>query len=106
MVKIVLFFLLQLVIFANSFESNCKKCHNDTELRIFMAKYTLQYSSQKNIKKALYQFLKYPTSSIPLMPYHFIRQKGYKPESTLNDNELKNAIDIYYQKFNLKHFIK
>jgi hypothetical protein len=71
-----------------------------------MAKYTLKYSSEKFIKKALFKFLKNPTSNKSIMPYSYIIKYGFKEDSNLNDKELKQAIDTYYEKYNLQLFIK
>ena len=71
-----------------------------------MAKYSLKYSSETKIKKALFRFLRNPTSNKSIMPYGFIVKYGFKDDSKLNDKELKEAIDEYYKIYNLKQFIK
>jgi hypothetical protein len=71
-----------------------------------MAKYTLQYSSKKNIKKALFRFLKAPSSNKSIMPYEYIQKIGFKKNSKLSNEDLKKAIDIYYINYKLNNFIK
>jgi len=107
MVKILFIILFSISLFANSFNTNCLSCHkNKQELKLFMAKYTLKYSSENNIKKALFRFLKSPTSNKSIMPFSYIKKVGYKDDSTLNDKELKEAIDTYYKQYKLKNFIR
>jgi hypothetical protein len=107
MVKIISVVLILLVsVYGDIFEQNCLKCHNSQELNIFMKKYTLRYSSETKIKKALFNFLDHPTSSVPLMPYSFIIKNGYKQKLNLTQSKLKEAINIYYKNYNLKQYIK
>ena len=107
MVKIVIFILFANILFANTFSKNCLSCHSDSkELKIFMSKYTLKYSSEKRIKNAIFRFLKSPTSNKSIMPYSFIVKYGFKDESNLDDEKLKKAIDTYYLKYKLNNFIK
>ena len=99
--------ILSTFIFANTFTTNCLSCHNNKkELKLFMANYTLKYSSERNIKNAIFRFLNNPTSYRSIMPYYFIKENGYKSKSNLNDTDLKKAIDIYYKKYKINNFIK
>jgi len=107
MYKIILAILFVSTVYGNSFDINCLKCHKDKkELKLFMARYTLKYSSPNSIKEALFKFLKHPTSNISIMPYSYIVKYGYKNDTTLDDKQLKQAIDKYYKLYNLKQYIK
>lgn len=107
MVKLLLISLTSLYLVASPYESNCLYCHKDKkELKYFMAQYSLKYSSEKKIKKALFRFLKNPTSNKSITPYGYIVKHGFKEKSKLNDLDLKEAINIYYDKYNIKQFIK
>ncbi len=107
MVKLFYIFLIPIYLTAGPYETNCLYCHKDkTELKYFMAKYSLKYSSEKKIKKAIYRFLKNPTSNKSVTPYGYIIKHGFKEKSRLKDKDLKDAIDTYYKKYNLKQFIK
>lgn len=87
---------------ANSFETNCTSCHfANQQLSSFMARYTLKYSSEKKIKKAIFDFLKNPTKDNSIMPIGFISRWGVKEKSVLSDYTLKKAIDEYYNEFKL-----
>ena len=101
-----IFLIIPIFLFSNVFKSNCLKCHKNYELKLYIANYTLKYSSEKRIKKAIFNFLKSPTSYKSIMPPSYIIKHEYKKPTTLDDKKLKEAIDIYYQKFNLKQFIK
>ena len=92
---------------ANPYETNCIYCHKDKkELKYFMTNYTLLYSSEKKIKKAMFNFLKNPTSNKSVTPYEYIIKHGFKEKSKLSDKDLKDAINTYYDKYNIKQFIK
>jgi hypothetical protein len=104
--KIYLTILLSISLYADIFEQNCLKCHNSSELNGFIKAYTLKYSSEDKIKDGLYRFLRNPTSNMPLMTYDFIIKKGYKKDSLLTDDMLKEAIKIYYDKYNIKRRIR
>ncbi len=107
MVKLLISITLITNIFAtNIFQTNCMSCHNQEDLTLFMKEYTLKFSSKKRIKNYLYRFLENPTSNIPVMPYNFIIKKGYKKDTILTNQELKKAIDIYYDIYNIKKNIR
>ena len=107
MVKLILIFLFATLSYSNTYETNCLSCHKSPiQLNMFMKRYTLKYSSEPKIKDAIFQYLRTPTQQQSVMPFGFIRRWGTKEKSILNDEELKKAIDIYYEKYNLKQFIK
>ena len=107
MIKIVVLLVLNSCLVANTFQINCNSCHkNEKELKLFMTKYSLQYSSENNIKKALFRFLRSPSSNRSIMPFEYIQKIGFKQNSILNDKDLKEAINIYYKKYKLNNFIK
>ena len=106
-IKIILITLIPISIWANSFEKNCLNCHfQQIQLQIFMSKYTLKYSSQEKIEKAIFDYIKNPSKETSVMPFGFLRRFGIKEETTLDDIELKKAINGYYKQYNLKQFIK
>jgi len=94
---------LSILLSANIYESNCKSCHGiENQLNIFMHRYTLKYSSEKRIKKALFEYMKKPEATNSIMPMGFINRWGVKAPSTLSDRELREAIDSYYHLYNLR----
>ena len=107
MVKSFLILVISVCLEASPYQINCLYCHkNKKELQLFMAQYTLKYSSERKTKKALFRFLKNPTSNKSITTYGYIIKHGFKRKSTLNDKDLKDAIDTYYEKYNIKQFIK
>lgn len=66
-----------------------------------MKKYTLKYSSEERIKKAIFEYLKDPTYDKSILPLEYLKKFGIKKKSELDDKTLKKMIDIYYNKFNL-----
>jgi len=106
MAKLILYMMIVSALYGDIFETNCKQCHDDTDLNRYIKAYTLKYSSEDKIKQGLYEFLRNPTSNIALMSYQYIIKRGYKKDSSLSDKELKEAIEIYYQKFNMAKMIR
>jgi hypothetical protein len=66
----------------------------------------MKYSSEKRIKRAIYSYLVTPSIDKSVMPRGFLNRFGIKQKSKLSEKELKNAIDIYYTKYNIKQYIK
>ena len=97
---LVFVFLFPFVMFGNSFEQNCKECHIvDRQLEMFMSRYLLKYSSEKEVKKAMFNFLKNPKKEDSLMSESFINRFGVKKKTKLSDKKLKEALDIYWEKY-------
>ncbi|MEA2029091.1 MAG: hypothetical protein U9N49_08960 [Campylobacterota bacterium] len=99
--------LLSVLLQANVYESNCKSCHAmEHQLQKFMHRYTLKYSSETGIKKALFEYMKNPTANNSIMPMGFINRWGVKKATTLDDKSLQEAINTYYRHYNLKKIWK
>lgn len=99
--------LLTTYLNANVFEKNCLSCHtNNTQLKMIISRYTLKFSSEKKIKEAIFNYLKNPSKELSSMPLGFLSRFDIKEKSKLNDEELKEAIDIYYKKYNLLQLLK
>lgn len=103
MVKLILFFsLLYSSIYAQDiYENNCIKCHKNIPVSIdkYFYRYLLKHSSEKNVKNALFKYLRKPNSNTTIMPDAFIKRFGVKHKSKLSKKELNNAIDIYWEKY-------
>ncbi|MCK4737696.1 MAG: hypothetical protein KAT10_03980 [Sulfurimonas sp.] len=88
---------------ASLFEEECLYCHtNDFKFNMMMKKYTTKYSSEKRIKKAIFEYLKNPTKDKSVLPLGYINRFGIKEKTELDDKTLREMIDIYYKQFNLK----
>lgn len=99
--------LLSIFLFANEdkdiYESNCVKCHDKLPVSIdkFFYKYLLKYSSEKDVKKAMMDYMKNPIDENSIMGDSFINRFGIKKKSKLNDNDLKEALDTYWEKYKI-----
>jgi len=97
--KLFLVLLLSGTVLAeNSYERNCVHCHNtlSASLQEMFKRYLLVYSSEPNVKAGIKHYLKYPSKDIARMSDLFIEVYGIKNKSTLNDKELDEAVDIYW----------
>ncbi len=85
----------------NIYERNCVKCHENLPVTLdnFFFNYLLKYSSEREVKKALRSYLKHPRKKASLATEELVSRYGLMPKTTLSDEELRKAIDIYWDKF-------
>ena len=104
MVKFFILTILCIVtLSASSYEDNCLECHSsEFRFSMFMQKYTIKYSSEKRIKEAIYSYLKNPTMENSVLPFGYLNRFGIKEKSQLDDKVLRDMINIYYEKYNMK----
>ncbi len=83
------------------YERNCIECHKElpTSLQRMFMRYLLVYGGEKNVKAGLKHYLKYPIREISVMSDLFIDNYGIKKKTTLSDNQIDKALDIYWKKF-------
>ncbi len=111
MVKRVFFILIFIIFFLKAediYEKNCVECHKNFTIgldKLFMS-YLKKYSDEVSVKSALIDFLKNPNRATTAMSDEYIRRLGIKSKTDLNDSALKEAIDIYWQKYNVFDKIK
>lgn len=98
---IVLFFLTTAVFSQTIYEQNCVSCHKDIEVSIdkYFYRYLLIYSSEEAVKLAMKEYLQNPTKEKTVMPESFIARFGIKDKTTLSDEELDNALEMYWQRY-------
>jgi len=99
---VIMFFLMHSVLLAqNIYERRCIPCHKDlpTSLVQMFKGYLQIYSSEKFVKAGLKHYLRNPSRSISVMSDLFIDTYGIKKPTTLTEEELDEAIDIYWEKF-------
>ncbi|MBN2783092.1 MAG: hypothetical protein JXQ66_07620 [Campylobacterales bacterium] len=104
MVKtIFLSLLLATTLIADLYEQNCVKCHAKLPVSIdkYFYRYLLKYSSEKDTKEAMINYLTNPTKQSTVMPDSFIERFGVKQKTTLTPNELKEVIDIYWDRYDV-----
>lgn len=85
----------------SAYERNCIPCHQElpTTLQQMFKGYLQTYSGEQNVKAGLKHYLRYPHKSISVMSDLFIDTYGIKKKTTLNEEELNKAINIYWEKF-------
>lgn len=85
------------------YEKNCLSCHHGMAVKIdkFFYRYLLKYSSEKDVKKAMMSYLHNPNYKDTVLVDGLMNRFGLKKKTTLNTQELKEAIDIYWDKYNV-----
>lgn len=100
--KTVLFLVLTVSLMSQDiYERKCVPCHQElpTSLQQMFMSYLSLYSGEKNVKAVLKYYLKYPSKSMSVMSDLFIDSYGIKDKSMLSNEELNEAVDIYWEKF-------
>jgi len=86
------------------YTGNCLPCHEYMPAsleRIFMS-YLKKYSGEITVKETLKEFLRNPTKESSAMSELFIDQFGVKEKTILSEKELNRAINIYWEKYNVR----
>jgi len=103
MVKKIVLILSLIFCFVNAdvYEDNCVKCHKQLPLSIdkYFYNFLLVYSSETDMKNAIISYLKYPAKETSVMSDEYINKFGIKKKSKLSEDELKEAVDVYWQKY-------
>jgi len=106
---IILVFIYSTLLFSkNIFEQNCVVCHEHLPAslqRMFMS-YLKVYSGEITTKAALKGYLQKPTKRLSVMSDLFIDRFGIKDKTTLNEKELEEAINIYWDLYNVRNKLK
>jgi hypothetical protein len=100
--KLFMLLALSIVVFAdNAYERNCVPCHRNlpTDLQGMFKNYLLVYSGEETVKAALRHYMRYPSRHISVMSDLFINTYGIKETLHISDQELKEAIDLYWEKY-------
>jgi len=108
--KIIIIFLLSIKLLMaeemlerNVYENNCLSCHQFSTLKLdkIFFNYLIKYSSELTVKTALIDFLKNPNLQTSVMSEDELRRLGLKTKTNLDDEELKEAINIYWELYNV-----
>ena len=86
---------------ADVYKKNCISCHKDIPVSIdkYFYRYLLKYSSEKSVKEAMFKYLKNPNKDTTIMPEAFIKRFGIKNKIKLSEEQLQEALDIYWEKY-------
>ena len=85
----------------NAYEKHCVKCHEALPMslqKMFM-NYLLVYSGEKNTKAALKHYLRYPLKDTSVMSELFLKNFNVKKPLWISEEEMNEAIDIYWEKY-------
>ncbi|MEA1880533.1 MAG: hypothetical protein U9N11_07810 [Campylobacterota bacterium] len=102
MVKNVFILILTTMLsYGNVYENNCVNCHSKLSLSLqeTFKNYLLVYSGEENIKAGIKHYLKYPTKDISVMSKLFKKIYGIKKKTTLKEEDLNKAIEIYWDRY-------
>jgi len=97
---VTIFIFMMVKSFASSiYEKNCLSCHSKMPVKIdkFFYRYLLKYSSEMRVKEALVDYLKNPKKEKSVLQEELLARFGVKKPTTLNDKELKEAVDEYWE---------
>lgn len=85
------------------YETNCVKCHSKLPVSIdkYFYKYLLKYSSEKDVKNAMFEYIKNPSVEKTVMTESFITRFGVKKKTNLSDDKLEEAIDSYWDEYKI-----
>jgi len=83
------------------YEKNCIPCHEDMAVKIdkFFYRYLLKYSSEMEVKSAMTKYLKNPKAENSILADGLITRFGVKKKSPLNDEQLQEALDTYWEQY-------
>jgi hypothetical protein len=86
---------------ASVYEDNCVKCHKEDPEGIdkYFYNYLLIYSGERDTKNAIISYLNYPAKETSIISDEEISKFGIKKKTTLNQEQLKEAVDIYWEKY-------
>ena len=107
-ILILVFLTLCLEAGTNVYKDVCVECHKyqpATLEKMFML-YLKTYSVELSFKVSLKEFLQKPTEKQSLIGSAFIRNFSVKSASDLNDTQIDEALDTYWDLYNPKDNLK
>ena len=108
--RTVLFLILSISAHAdkNAYERHCIPCHQyqPASLEKLFMTYLKTYSGELSLKGTLKEFLKEPKESTSLMSEIFIDRFSVKDKTKLSDSELDEAINVYWDIYNVRDKLK
>ena len=92
----------------NIYERNCVTCHKyqPVSLENAFMDYLKTYSGEFSVKVSIKEFLKNPQNETSVMNNIFLDRFSVKNKTDLNDTALEEAIDIYWDIYNVRNKLK
>ena len=109
MEKVILFILLIGSIGANEVNKRCLECHikNRLPTNLIYRRYLMKYSTNKNMKIAIFKYLKNPDINNSIMPKEFFLKFNPKKRiEGVDDKELLRLIELFLEKYEIKKILK
>jgi hypothetical protein len=87
----------------NAYERHCVACHATlpTTLQGMFKNYLLVYSGEENTKAAMKHFMRFPRRDTSVMSDLFLDTYGIKEPLNISDEDLQEAIDIYWERYRI-----
>ncbi len=85
-------------------DEKCLYCHEKQQIpsELIYKRYLMTYSGMKYIKEAMFAYLKNPSKKASIMPKQFFLKFPMKKASKLSDEELRESIEKYIEKFDIR----
>jgi hypothetical protein len=101
MVRALFLLLVAFSLHADVYQTNCVSCHEKLPVSIdkYFYRYLLNYSSEKDVKRAMLEYLRKPDKQKSVMGESFINRFGVKQKSELSNGDLKKALNVYYETY-------
>jgi len=91
----------------NIYEDNCRACHTNVfPLEKLYMLYLKRYSGEQTFKASLKAFLKKPLEETSVMTDKWIKDFSVKGRTQLSDEEIDEAIDIYWKLYDVRNKLK
>ena len=87
---------------------NCIPCHEylPSSLERMFMRYLKVYSGEFTLKESLKAYLRNPDLDTSVMSKLFLDRFGVKYKTDLSDEELDEAINIYWEKYDVRNKLK
>ena len=93
---------------ANQLDTYCLDCHIKSKLptKLIYKRYLMKYSTNKNMKEAIFSYLKNPKPKNSIMPKEFFLKFSPKNITKIEDDKLLNLIDDFLKKYDIRKRLK
>ena len=112
MEKIVLIFVFSYALLFSSelsvkdytLENYCLSCHKKNQIpsELIYKRYLMKYSTNKNMKDAMYSYMKNPKKVTSIMPTPFFLRFPMKEKISLSDKRLRKFIEEYLEAYDIR----
>jgi hypothetical protein len=93
---------------AKSLEQDCLACHKEQQIpsELIYKRYLMRYSTHNSMGSKMLEYLKNPQKSNSIMPSQFFLKFPMKKMTHLKDEELKENIKLFLNRFDIKKRLK